>query len=51
MRILIADDEAEITRALKTILERNHYTVDTVGSGREALDYLAASNTTARCST
>ena len=41
MRILIADDEAEITRALKTILERNHYTVDAVGSGREALDYRA----------
>ena len=41
MRILIADDEAEITRALQTILERNHYTVDAVGSGREALDYLA----------
>ena len=41
MRILLADDEAEITRALKTILQRNHYTVDTVGNGREALDYLA----------
>ena len=40
MRILLADDEVEITRALKTMLERNQYTVDIARDGREALDYL-----------
>jgi len=40
MRILIADDEREITRALKAILEKKNYSVDTVGSGREALEYI-----------
>ena len=39
MRILIADDEREITKALKTILERSKYTVDTVDNGDDALDY------------
>ena len=40
MRILLADDEVEITRALKTMLERNQYTVDVAHNGREVLDYL-----------
>lgn len=40
MRILLADDEAEITRALKTMLERSQYTVDVARDGREALDFL-----------
>lgn len=39
MRILIADDELEITRALQIMLERSHYTVDTVSNGSDALDY------------
>ena len=40
MRILLADDEVEITRALRTMLERNRYGVDVARDGREALDYL-----------
>ena len=40
MRILLADDEAEITRALKTMLERSQYTVDVARDGREAMDFL-----------
>ena len=39
MRILIAEDEKEIAKALKIILEKNKYTVDMVHNGREALDY------------
>jgi len=41
MRILIAEDEAVILRALKTLLEREKFTVDTAADGAEALDYLA----------
>ena len=39
MRILLADDEPEITRALKTMLERMQYTVDVAADGREALEF------------
>lgn len=39
MRILIAEDEVEIAKALKVVLERSRYTVDIVHNGREALDY------------
>ena len=40
MRILLADDEWEITRALKIMLERSQYTVDVAEDGAQALDYL-----------
>ncbi len=33
MRILLADDEWEITRALKIMLERSQYTVDVAEDG------------------
>ena len=39
MRILIADDERELAKALKTVLERSKYTVDAVFTGSDALDY------------
>ena len=39
MRILIADDERELARALKTVLERAKYTVDAVDNGDDALEY------------
>ena len=39
MRILIAEDETEVAKALKVILERNHYAVDTVNNGTDALDF------------
>ncbi len=42
MRILIAEDEQTIARALKVMLEKNKYSVDVVHNGVEALDYIAA---------
>lgn len=39
MRILIAEDEAELAKGLKFLLERNKFTVDAVGDGEEALAY------------
>ena len=39
MRLLIAEDERELTRALKTIFEKHNYGVDVVYDGQEALDY------------
>lgn len=38
MRILIAEDEIELAKALKFLLERNKFTVDMVHDGAEALD-------------
>ncbi len=40
MRILIADDEQGIAKALKVILEKNKFTVDAVFNGTDALDYI-----------
>lgn len=40
MRILIAEDEFAIAKALKAVLERAKYTVDMVHSGIDALDYM-----------
>ena len=42
MRILIAEDEAAIAKALSTLLERNKYSVDVVHTGTDALDYILA---------
>lgn len=39
VRILIADDEEEMTQALSAILKHEHYSVDTVHDGLAALDY------------
>lgn len=39
MRLLIAEDERELARALKTIFEKHNYGVDVVYDGQEALDY------------
>ena len=44
MRLLLAEDEKSLSRALVTILEHNNYSVDAVYDGAEALDYLAADN-------
>ena len=44
MRLLLAEDEKALSRALKTILERNNYSVDPVYDGQAALDYLEADN-------
>ncbi len=42
MRILIAEDEVTIARALKVMLEKNKYAVDMVHNGNDALDYIQA---------
>lgn len=44
MRILLAEDERSLSKALTAILEGNHYSVDTVYDGLEALTYLEADN-------
>lgn len=40
MKLLLAEDEHSLSRALTAILQRNHYLVDAVYDGQEALDYL-----------
>lgn len=44
MRLLLAEDERSLSRAIVAILEKNNYAVDAVYDGAEALDYLAAGN-------
>lgn len=40
MKILIAEDDPDLRHALKTLLQRNNYSVDAVDNGADALDYL-----------
>lgn len=40
MRLLLAEDEQSLSRAVKTILEKNNYSVDAVFDGADALAYL-----------
>ena len=42
MRILLAEDEKSMSRALTAILKGNNYSVDAVYNGSDALDYLTA---------
>jgi len=44
MRLLLAEDEVELSKALCTMLSRNGYSVDAVYNGQEALDYLESPN-------
>lgn len=44
MRLLLAEDEKALSKALVTILERNNYSVDAVYDGQSALDYLEMDN-------
>lgn len=44
MRLLLAEDEKALSKALTTILERNHYSVDPVYDGQAALEYLEGDN-------
>lgn len=39
MRLLLAEDERELARALEAIMAHNHYSVDVVHDGVDALDY------------
>ena len=41
MRLLIAEDEKSLSKALTVILEKNNYSVDAAYDGEEALDYLS----------
>ena len=40
MRILVAEDEVTIARALKVMLEKSKYSVDVVHTGTDALSYI-----------
>lgn len=42
MRILLAEDENALAKALVKIFERNNYSVDSVDNGEDALDYIRA---------
>ena len=44
MRILLAEDEKTLAKALVKIFEKNHYSVDAVYDGEEALLYLETGN-------
>ena len=44
MRILLAEDESSLSRAIMALLERNHYSADAVYDGEEALAYLECGN-------
>lgn len=44
MRILLAEDERSLSRAVSAILVKNHYSVDAVYDGEEALNFLATGN-------
>ena len=39
MRILLAEDEKSLARALVTLLKKHHYEADAVYDGAEALAY------------
>ena len=44
MRLLLAEDEVELSKALCTILKHNNYSVDAVLNGRDALDAALGGN-------
>lgn len=44
MRLLLAEDEEDLSRALVTLLKHNNYSVDAVFNGQDALDYLETDN-------
>ena len=44
MRLLFAEDERSLARAVSAILVKNHYAVDVVYDGESALDYLETGN-------
>lgn len=44
MRLLLAEDEKELAKALAVILKHNNYSVDAVHNGEDALAYLQSGN-------
>lgn len=44
MRILLAEDERALSRAIIKIFEKNNYSADPVYNGKDALDYIESGN-------
>lgn len=44
MKILLAEDERDLAEVLETVLKHNHYSVDVVHNGEDALNYLLLSD-------
>lgn len=44
MRLLLAEDERSLSKAIVAILQKNNYSVDAVYDGIEALNFLSAEN-------
>lgn len=44
MRLLFAEDERSLSKAVVAVLEKNKYSVDAVYDGKDALEYLEAGN-------
>lgn len=44
MRILLAEDEKALSKAIVKIFERNNYSVDAVYNGEDALNYIESGN-------
>ena len=44
MRLLLAEDERSLSKAIATILQKNHYSVDTVYDGEDALAYMKSTS-------
>ena len=44
MRLLLAEDEEDFSKALVAVLKHNNYSVDAVYNGQDALDYLETEN-------
>ena len=44
MRLLRAEDESSLSRAIVSILKKNNFEADAVDNGRDALDYLLCSH-------
>ena len=44
MRIILAEDEKALARAVAKIFEKNNYSVDVVYNGEDALDYIESGN-------
>lgn len=44
MRLLLAEDEEDLSRALVAVLKHNNYSVDAVYNGQDALEYLETEN-------
>ena len=44
MRLLLAEDEKDLSRALVSVLKKNNYSVDPVYNGQDAIEYIVEGN-------